>query len=187
MGSLRVWLFRISVLAVAGLMLLSWFMPWWSCDIEALFVEDAAIIHPYGLEVNQTVTGYLEKFSEMPGYFAPLIWLYLGLFLSAILIGVWIKDKSIGLFGRQFNLSKLIIGIAGFSYILVVVLAMVIAAIRTGEAGLDLLGRTFVVMGTEEASWISARLLWGYWLACAVGPILIVLALLRNKIVGKAN
>ena len=187
MGNSRVWLFRVLVLAAAGLMLLSWYMPWWSCDIEALFVEDAAIIHPYGLEVDSIILGLLGDWAEMPGFFTPLMWVYLGLAIAAILIGAWIKDKSIGLFGRKFSLSKLIIGIAGFSYILVVVLAVVVAAMRTGEVDLPLLGRTLVTMGTEGASWVSARLLFGYWLACGVGPLLIVLALLRDRIIGKAE
>ena len=186
MSSSRVWLFRGLVIGAAGLMLLSWFMPWWSCDIEALFVNDAAIIHPYGLEIDSTVLGYLE-WAKMPGFFAPLMWSYLGLAIAAILIGAWIKDKSIGLFGRKFNLSKLIIGIAGLLYIVVTVTAVIFAAIRTGEADLHLLGRTFVKMGTAEASFISARLLFGYWLACGVGPLLIVLALLRDRIIGKVK
>jgi len=59
MGNVRVWLFRGLVAIAAGLMLASWFMPWWSCDIEALFVKDAAIIHPYGLEIERSVSGYL--------------------------------------------------------------------------------------------------------------------------------
>lgn len=186
MNSLRVWLFRGLVLAALGLMLVSWFMPWWSCDIEALNIKDAVIIHPFGLEVNHLVLGYL-RWAVMPGWFAPLAWAYLGLAIAAILIGTWIKDTSIGLFGRKFNLSKLIIGIAGFSYIVVVIVAVIVMAIRTGPVGLHLVGRSFFVVGPTEATWVSARFLFGYWLACGVGPLLLALALLRDKIIGRPS
>jgi hypothetical protein len=129
---------------------------------------------------------YLQG-SEMPGFFAPFMWLYLGLAIAALLIGAWIKDKSIGLFGRKFNLSKLIIGVVGFSYIVVVIVAVIFAAIRTRQFGLSLLGRSFISRGELEETWVEARLLFGYWLACGVGPLLIVLALLRNRIIGKAK
>jgi len=38
-----------------------------------------------------------------------------------------------------------------------------------------------------EQSWVDARLRFGYWLACGIGPFLIILALLRNKIIGKTK
>lgn len=183
----RFWLFRGLVIAAIGLMLLSWFMPWWSADIEDLLINNAVVIHPWGLENNMGDYAYYLKGAEMPSFFAPLMWLYLGLAISALLVGAWIKDKNTRLFRREFNLSKLIIGVVGFSYIAAVVLAVVIAAIRTGELGdLHLLGRTFVsIETTYKESWIAARLLSGYWLACGVGPLLVILALLRNRIIGK--
>ena len=186
MNGSRIWLFRVLVLAALGLMLISWFMDWWSADVEAMSIENAVIIHPFGLEVNHLVGGYVE-WAAMPGWFAPLAWTYLGLATAAILIGTWIKDTSIGLFGREFNLSKLFIGIAGFSYIVVVIVAVAVMAIRSGAANVNIVGKSFIVVGPTEATWISARFLFGYWLACGVGPLLIVLALLRDKIIGRPS
>jgi len=189
MGNFRVWLFRGLVIIAAGLMLLSWFLPWWSCDVEALNVKDAVVIHPYGLDIVIHIFSYVSWASTvMPGFFAPLMWTYLGLAIAALLIGAWIKDKSIGLLGRKFNLSKLLIGVVGFSYIVVVIVAVIVITVNARSGGLtNPLGRTFIVVGLTESTWVSARLLFGYWLACGVGPLLIVLALLRDRIIGKAK
>jgi hypothetical protein len=154
-----------------------------------LNIEDPLVIRPYGLENNMGQMSYLIPDSaNMPGWFAPIMWLYLGLVIAALVIGAWIKDKSIGLLGRRLNLSRWLIGIVGFSYIVVVVLAVIVAAVRTGDyGGLHLLGMSFVSISHFSESYLEAQLLFGYWMACAVGPLLIVLALLRNKIIGKAK
>jgi hypothetical protein len=186
MGNSRIWLFRGLVIIAIGLLLVSWFLPWWSAQIAAINVTDPIVIHPWGLEMNMAGMEYLMPTNaEMPGWFAPIMWLYLGLAIAALLIGAWIKDKSICLLGRKLNLSRWLIGIVGFSYIIVVIAAVIVAAIRTGDFGINLLGKTFVSMSHFAASNVYSSLLFGYWLACAVGPLLILLALLRNKIVGK--
>jgi len=184
-SDLRVWLFRSLILAAVGLILISWFMPWWSADIEELGISNAVVIHPWGLANNMGGWGFYLAGSDMPVWFAPVMWTYLGLAILALLVGSFIRDKSISLFKRKINLSNLIIIVVGFSFIVVAVLAVVVAAIRTGDFGLHLLGDTFVSMGYFEQSWVSARLLPGYWLTCAVGPILIVLGILRSKIIGE--
>jgi dolichyl-phosphate-mannose--protein O-mannosyl transferase len=114
------------------------------------------------------------------------MWTYFGLAIAVLLIGVFSKNKDIYLFGRKFNLSRWLIGIVGFSYIVVVICAVVIMSIRINAiGGLSLLGKSYAAMGNLEASWVDARLLPGYYLACCVGPLLILIALLRNKIKGK--
>jgi len=186
MSNSRVWLFRGLVIVAAGLLLLSWFLNWWSADIETVSIKDAIVIHPYGL-VDKTGISILIGVT-MPSFFTPLMWTYLGLVVAALLIGAWLKDKNVSLFRRKFNLSRWLVGIVGFSYIVVVVLAVIVAAIKTGEVGgLHLLGRTFIRYSKDFQSWVDAKLLFGYWLACGVGPLLIVLALLRNKIIGRTK
>jgi hypothetical protein len=188
MGNSRVWLFRGLVVVAAGLMLISWLRPWWSCDIDMIGVKNGIVIHPWGLETNMGAYTYIVPKNLMPGFFAPFMWAYLGLAMAALLIGAWIKDKSIGLFGRKFDLSRLIIGVVGFTYIVAVIVAVIVMTIRMREfGGLRLLGRTYVILAEFQFSNVDARLLFGYWLACGVGPLLVVLALLRNKIIGKAK
>ncbi len=186
MNNARVWLFRVLILAAAGLMLLSWFMPWWTADI--LELDATVVIRPWGLEENLGDFASWIKGSDMPAFFAPAIWTYLGICIAALLFVSWIKDRNIRLLRKHFSLPKFVIGLVGFSYIVVVVLAVIIAAIRTGDFyGLALIGYTYIDLGEPMISGVEAGFLLGYWLACAVGPLLIILALLRNKIIGKSK
>jgi hypothetical protein len=186
-GSRRVWLFRCLVIVSAGFLLLTWFLPWWSAYTTAAG-DNSFVIHPYGLNISEQMLFYKTFIPdiEMPGYFTPLMWLYLGLVVVALLIGAWLKDKSIGLFRRRFNLSRWLIGIVGFSYVVVVILAVIVASMNLEQYDIPLLGSKYLSLGWLANSYIETNLLLGYWLACAVGPLLIVLALLRNRIIGKA-
>jgi len=151
-----------------------------------LNLKNGVVIHPYALYLDLGVKNYMQ-WATMPGYFTPLMWTYLGLVMAALLIGVWFTNKNVRLFRREFNLSRWLIGIVGFSYIFVVICAVAVAEIRAAEVGVPLLGRTFVAMGTMAVSWIEGHIVLGVWLACAVGPLFIALALLRNKIMGRAR
>ena len=51
MGNSKIWLFRGLVLVGIGLLLLSWFMPWWSINVYEIG-PDAAVIRPWGLETQ---------------------------------------------------------------------------------------------------------------------------------------
>ena len=186
MSNARVWLFRVLILAATGLMLLSWFMPWWSTWIMRL--NNLVQIRPWGLEHDLGVLAEYISGSEMPAFFAPAMWTYLGIGIAALLFSLWVKDRNVRLLRKNFNLPKFIIGLIGFSYIVVVVLAVIVAAIRTGDFfGLKLIGSTHIDMGEPLITDADSGLLSGYWLACGVGPLLIVLALLRNKIIGKTK
>ena len=188
MSRFRLWLFRGLVVMASGLMLLTWFIPWWNCNIFATegIIMNAVQIYPYGLVNN---LGYLDTYikgSAMPVWFAPLMWAYLGLCIALLLFSLFARERTIH-FGRlKLLLPQLLIGVIGFSYIVVVILAVIIAAIRTGDFyGTHLVGKTaFEVTGFVKG-YVSAGLQFGYWLACAIGPLLIILALVRNKIIGK--
>lgn len=150
-------------------------------------LKNAVVIHPYGLEKANAET--IQEFlvgSDMPAFFAPLMWMYLGICVIVLLFSMFIKDKTVHLLKFKISLPSFLIGGIGFSYIFVVILAIIVATIRTGDYGLDsLVGRYFIVKGGYEESWVVARLLFGYWLACGVGPLLVILAILRNIIIGK--
>jgi len=191
MSSSRVWLFRGLVIIAAGLMLLSWFRPWWICTVDAIYMLNQGLIkiRPWGLEHNLgSFAGWVTG-SDMPVWFAPLAWAYLGICIAALLFAAWINNKDIRLVGRNFNLSKLIIGVVGISYIMVAVTAFVYAKIQTADFGVNFLGYTYLQVDPHTGGFadLNASLQWGYWLTYGVGLILIALALHRNKILGKSE
>ncbi len=191
MSKSRVWLFRGLVIIAVGLMLLSWLRPWWICTVDAMYMLNQGLIkiRPWGLEHNLgSFAGWVTG-SDMPVWFAPFVWLYLGVCIAALLFAAWIKDKVIRLIGRNFDLSRLIIGAVGISYIFVAVTAFVFAKIRSAEFGANFLGYTYLQVDPHTGGFadLNASLQWGYWLTYVVGLILIALALLRNKILGKSE
>ena len=185
MASSRVWLFRALVIVAIALMLVSWLLPWWSCDTCGyLELERAVIIHPYGLEQHMGEFAAYISGSEMPAWFAPFAWAFLGICIAALLYAAWIKHKVVRLMGNNYNLPKLIIGVVGFLYIFAAVLAVIVAAILTADYDLALQGHTDFEMGPARIG-VDACAQFGYVLAYLVGFFCIALALLRDKIVGK--
>ncbi len=190
MSRARVWLLRSLVIVGAGLMLLSWFLPWWGCRVPPeYFVKDVVVIHPWGLEQNLGPYAQYIYGSEMPVWFAPLAWIYLGICIALLLFSLLAKEKAVSLGKFKFSLPQVLIGGVGLSYIVVVVIAVIVIAIRAGDFfDTPLQGHIFIDLGEAGlvvGAWTSLRL--GYWLACAVGPFCVVLALLRDKIIGKPS
>ena len=137
MSSTRAWLFRVLVLASGGLLLYSWFMPWWSAYIRELVGKEHMVIRPWGLEVDKSALGeYLELVTgyDLPSWFPQAMWAYLGIVIAALLFSLWAKDKDLKFWKVRFTLPSLIIGIVGFSYIVVLVTAAIVATIKTGDA-----------------------------------------------------
>jgi hypothetical protein len=188
MNNIRTWVYRVMVIIGMSAFITSWFMQWWGCKIVLLGDMDKIKIFVTGLKLElgewaQWITGY-----DMPVWFAPLMWVYFGLVIIGILYAIWKMDKHVRLFGRDINLSRFLIGLIGFSYCVVVILACVVAAIRTGDYyGTHLLGWTWIEAGITEKSYIYSFFRPGYWLAVATGPFLLFLSLFRNKILGKDN
>lgn len=189
MGNMRVWLFRCLVIIATSLMLVTWLMPWWTCDILGLPLFNAVTIHPYGLEqaLGEWV-GYIAG-SEMPVWFAPLMWTYLGICIVSLSFSLLPKGEVVGSGKLKLSLSQVIIGGVGVSYIAVAVLATIVAAIRTGDffGGLPLQGSIELTEanGVPYPTLVDTRLLPGYYLVYFTGLFFIALGLLRNKIIGK--
>jgi hypothetical protein len=194
MGSAKVWLFRALVLVAGGLMLFSWLQIWWRADIQeaAMYVN----IRPWGLEHTLgSYVQYLGTDPSMPAFFAPLMWGYLGICLVVLLVGMFVKDMTVklGKLGSllpkwlmRLPLPVWLVGGVGVSYIVFAVTCAIVAYVRTSEFGMSLIGETYLVIGDFELGTLAiAGFQWGFWLACAVGPLLVVLALLRSKIIGK--
>ncbi len=188
MSSTRAWLFRVLVLASGGLLLYSWFQPWWSAYAIGYPGKEHLLIRPWGLEVDKTIIGpYLGSVTgwEMPALLTPAMWTYLAIAIAALLFSLWAKDKDLKFWKVRSTLPSWTIGIVGFSYIVVLVTMVIVAAIKTGEVvGMKLIGSTVLSVAGDTGPMV-ADLQLGYWLAYGAGTLLIVLALLRNKIIGQ--
>ena len=69
----RAWLWRLLVLVGGGLILYSWFQPWWTMDIEG-FGHDMIQIRPWGIVIGQRMGGfaiYLRD-AQMPSWWAAI-------------------------------------------------------------------------------------------------------------------
>ncbi len=183
----RVWLFRVLVLAAAALFVVSWLIPWWRCNIQesGLFVQ----IRPWGLEHNLgNFVMYMGGDPSMPGFFAPLMWAYLVIAIGALLVSLFLKERTLTIKKRQFSLPRFIVFLVGLSYIVFVLVFLAYAYLRVSALGSEFIGIGYVTipefhLGAESISDLEP----GFKVACFVGPLLVVLALLRNKILGPAK
>jgi hypothetical protein len=189
MSNARVWRFRALVAAAAGVMLLSWFMPWWTCNVEELG-EDIVQIRPWGLVVDQRMGGFevLIKDAQMPQWFTPMMWAYLALCMLALLTGLFLRGQAFGIGRLKIKLSQLLIGGVGFSYIVAAIVAVVYASMRLkGFFEVPLQGRILIDLGEPMITYVNTHLLLGYYLVYVAGLLLVVLALLRDKITGEVK
>lgn len=188
-NSLRHWLFRLLILVGAGLMLYSWYSPWWGARISDLSGDNHMIMRPWGVEVMVAeIRTYANRsLYSMPDYFAPLMWAYLGICMLALAISLFVERRiTLGRF--RFSLPRLLVGLVGLSYVIAVGTAFAIAQIRAGDGGVQFVGSSIVHNPmTGGNTRFTGELKLGYWLAAAAGLFLVVLALLRNVIVGRAR
>jgi hypothetical protein len=129
----------------------------------------------------------LIKGAAMPEWFAPFMWAYLGVCMIALLIGLFVRGKEFGFGKIKLNLSQILIGGVGLSYIVAGVVAAVYASMRLGDFyHTPLQGRAYVDLG-DMHTYITSSLLPGYYLIYVAGLVLLVLALLRDKITGESK
>ncbi len=188
-SSLRLWLFRALVVGAAGLMLFSWFSPWWGARISDLSGADHILLRPWGVEIAapEIRTYANSSLYSMPAFFAPLMWLYLGICMLALAVSLFV-EKRITLGRFKLSLPQVLIGIVGLSYLIAVGTALVIAHLRAGGGGVSFLGTSVVPNPmTGGNTRFTGALKLGYWLAVGAGFFLVALAVLRNTIVGKAR
>lgn len=185
----KVWLYRGLVVVGAGLMLVTWFMPWWTIDVEG-FACDVVQIRPWGLEICDQMGDFevLMKGAEMPAWFGTLMWVYLGVCMVALVLSLFVRGKGISLGKFKFSLSQLLIGGVGASYVVAGIVAAVYAAYRMKQAfDVPLVGRAFIDMGDPIIAYVDTKLLPGYFLIYAAGLMLLGLGLFRNKITGESE
>jgi hypothetical protein len=185
MNNFRVWLFRVLVIIGAALMLVSWFMPWWSIDVHEIG-KNSAIIHPWGLETHLRDSEYaLIADAEMPQWFPIFVFAYLGVAMLALLVGLFGPNKGFALGKIKLSLPNVLIGLVGLSYLITLGTAVVFASYRMSGyfGGVNFIGYTYIDLGEPYHSGADAGLEVGYFVGVAAGLLLLVFGLLRNKII----
>ena len=195
MGRARDWLFRVLVLAGGGLLAYTWFQPWWHTYVVEV-KENAVVVFPWALNLSipPEVEDWFTSFDNlMPSWFFTLMWIYFGLCIAALLFSLFASsEKGISLGRFRMSLPTALISGVGLSYIVIVVAALVTIAMRVGDFyNAPLMGSIYIDLGAEAdvqvASWVDTGFNLGYWLACAAGPVLIIFAIFRNKIIGRSD
>lgn len=183
----RIWLFRGLVVIAAGFLVVTWFMPWWNADCAELS-KNAVVVRPWGLEDDLGFYSFMLDDARMPGWFAPFAFTYLGVVLVMLLLSLFAKDGVFKFWKFKLTLPSVLIGLAGISYIGVAVIAIVVMVMRMGDffGGIPLIGKITIPLeaGTMEGH-ITTSLETGYFLTYLVGILLIVLALFRDRILGR--
>ncbi|MFC1846872.1 hypothetical protein ACFLYS_02290 [Chloroflexota bacterium] len=178
---LRLWLFRILVLAAAAVMLTSAILPWWTSHVD---VWGEAELRQVG-DIEITVKLYQhgipdseqrEFFSAdiTPSYQVVLAWVYMGVSVGLIALSAFLKGKK----------GRWLLGIAGLVYVVYAVIAIILIINRTGALEYPVQG-----IKVGDGYTMETSLLIGYYLAYVSGVACLVLALLRDKILmhGTAN
>lgn len=183
----RVWLFRLLVVVAAGVMLVSWFQPWWTIDIEALG-KNMVQIRPWGLDMDERMGSFsvLVKGAEMPAWLAPFMWAYLVCCMLALAVGAWVRGKYVGLGKFKMKLAQFLIAGVGLSYIIAGIVAAGYASTKLkASMNIPLQGHVFIDLGDPFITYVDTRLLPGYYLIFVAGLLCLVLALLYDKIIGE--
>jgi hypothetical protein len=169
-------------------MVFTWFQIWWSVNVFELVGSPDVFVRPWGLFMSEQMKPYDWTLtgSEMPAFFTPAMWTYFGLAVFGLLFSLFVKDKVINVWKIKTTLPQLIIGLVGFSYIVVVATAVIMIAVRAQDFYNGALSGTILVaLSPGLQSQVTMGLEQGYYLACIAGPVLLVLSLLRNIIIGK--
>jgi len=178
MRNTSLWLFRVFILLAIALLVISWFLPWWNAAIDMVGLR-AVQIHPYGLtEVMGRMVSFIHG-AEMPVWFAPLAYSYLGVSVICLLYSVFrLKEQK----------TKWILSGVGVVYVLYIIGATVFASIRVQDFGMGgLLGKQYIINGPEGPIYATGNFELGYYLAFTAGILCILLGLLRAKFIKKEN
>ena len=178
------WIFRLLVVAGAAFMLYTWFQPWWTADVAVIKGENDMVLHPWGVEVvkqvrmNTDVSQY-----EMPAFFAPFMWAYLGVCMLALAASLFVKRRiQIGKF--SVPVAVLLIAFVGLSYMAALGIAYGVGVLRSGWAGANFIGKSTIIEPQSDAKIkMVSDLEIGYWLAIPSGGVLTFLQLVRGLFV----
>jgi hypothetical protein len=171
---IRTWAFRILAVAVAGLIVASFFVPWWTLNVTidpdsgALPQPPNAVrIYAYGLRSNLTQDEYLAEPFVTPPDQSALAFVFLGVTVALILVSTWVKGTK----------AKWLLGLIGLSYIGYALGFLLILSNGVKKLGYPMQGKFLI-----HFSIVTTTLKPMYFDAYAAGLALILLALLRDII-----
>jgi hypothetical protein len=179
MSTLRLWIFRVLVLMVAGVMLTSAILPWWEADI-VLVVTPASGLTDFKVMLYQhgiPTTAGAEYFQTdvTPAPEVKLAWGYIALSTGLLLAGAFMKGKA----------GKWIVGATSATYIIYALVAVFWIARRTAVYGVPLMGETILIRQNGEI--VTTGLQSGYYLALVSGLFGLVLAIFYDKVTGRSK
>lgn len=181
------WIFRALTVGGAALMWYSWNEPWWSARFSAMSGRNHMVLHPWGVDVTSRVRQFSDaSLYDMPAFFEPFVWTYLGVCMLFLLISLFI-NKLIKIGPIRVQLATLLVAFVGLSYVGTAVIAYVVGTLKAVAAGTNFIGVTVMENPnyTEEIR-MTSQLEMGYYLALAAGVAFLVLALLRRFFVGRS-
>jgi hypothetical protein len=187
-NSIGRWIFGGLTLVALGLILYTWFQPWWIAFIEEL-QENGVMIYPHAMNILGTLRDYPQWImgSEMPVWFFPAMWLFLTICVFALVASFFFKDEWFRVGKYKVSVVQFLVGLVGFAYVVFVVVFPIVIAIRAPEfGGVKLQGSVFISLNPHTESFVNSKLQPAYWIACCIGPGLLLMAFLRNKILGKS-
>ena len=173
MNSFRIWLFRGLAVIPAALMVASSILPWWSASVMGRKVQ----IYQWGLRHNlEQLSTHLEP-DITPFYQTVFAWVFIAVSVGLILYSTWLKGKK----------GRWLLGSIGLIYIAYVLIAVfVVISNRIVDFDIQLQGLTRIEESGMQIA-IMTELRFGYYLAYVAGGLCIILALLRNIIVGRSK
>jgi hypothetical protein len=187
-SSVRSWIFGGLTLAGMGLFLYAWFQPWWVAYIETL-QQNGVVIYPHAMVISGTLRDYPQWIigAEMPAFFFPLMWVFVAAGTFCLLASLLFTDEWFSVGKYKISMAQFLVGLTGFGYTVFVIVFPIAIAIRAPEfGGVQLQGNVFISMNEHTESYVISSLQMAYWMACGVGPGLLLLSFLRNKILGKS-
>jgi len=188
-SGVRAMIFRVLTLVGLGFLVWTWFQPWWTAYIETL-QQNGVVIYPYQMVIAGTLRDYPQWImgAEMPVWFFPLMWVYLAVCVGLLIFSLFDGDEFTFSLGKlKMSTTQALIGAAGLAYVIFVVVFPIVISIRAPQFhGVQLQGNIFISMDEHTESYVVTSLQSGYWIACVTAVYLVVLAFLRNKIIGKS-
>ena len=187
-NNIGAWIFGGLTLVALGLILYTWYQPWWTAYIEELG-ENGVMIYPHAMNILGTLRDYPQWIvgAEMPVWFFPAMWVYLMVCVFALLASLLFTDEWFQVGKKKVSVAQFLVGLIGVTHILFVVVFPIVIAIRAPEfGGVKLQGSVFISMDEHTESWVNSALQPSYWIACFIGPMLLLMAIFRNKILGKS-
>jgi hypothetical protein len=167
----RIWLYRVVVATAVMLMLFSFSMPWWTSDASTPQGTFSIKIFGYGLRHNMIALRQYIATDETPPYRTMLAWGYVAICAALAFLSTWFKGVR----------GSLLLGILGFSYLAYSLAAIfIVVSNRLEKFDILLIGKTAAGIYGQMGINFTSSLSNGFWLACASGGLLIILALVKD-------